>query len=326
MTKPFLRSATCCAWALLLAGLASQARAQVNPAGEAGIFVQADPSGQPLAAQPLTWSPSNGPASEMALPDPPDPSPAGREQPFTPPDMQVHYGRFSRMGVGSGISLLGIGIKGAVILGERLDARVDGDIYFHTTGRFEINGFNVNANFHLDTISAKLDWYPTNSVWRITPGVMLFNGNSVGANIVITGGTSFSIDGKTYYSASANPVTGATPVNGTVRIGLTPRKPAFTISGGFGKVIPRSRRHWSFPTDFGVAFSGSPTIDVNLAGWVCTNNKQTDCSNIADPANPVGIAFNQNFQSALARWRHSAQQVSIYPIFSAGVMYSFDMP
>ena len=242
MTKPFLRCANCCAWALLLIGLATQTRAQLNPAGDSGILVKADTSAQPLSAQPPSWSDSYGPSSEMALPDPPEPSPAGRDQPFTPPDMQMHYGRFSRIGVGSGISLLGIGIKGAIILGERLDTRVEGDFYFHDTGRFEIEGFNVDANFHLDTISAKLDWYPTNSVWRITPGVMLFSGERVGANIVINGGTSFSIDGKDYYSATANPVTGATPVNGTVAIGLNPRRPAFTISGGFGKVIPRSRR------------------------------------------------------------------------------------
>lgn len=320
MRKQFLLSAKYCAWVILLVALTSHVRAQFSQ-GSGATLVNADG-----AAQPASWSNSSAVTSESALPDPPEPSLAGRERPFTPPDMQVHYGKFSRMGVGSSISLLGIGVKGAVILAERLDGRVEGDFFFHTTGRFEVEGFNVNANFHLDTLSAKLDWYPTNSVWRITPGVMLFNGNSLSANILITGGTSFSMNGTSYYSATANPATGATPVSGKVAIGPTPRKPAFTISGGFGKVIPRSRRHWSFPSEFGVAFSGSPTVDVNLAGWVCTDRQQTKCSNVADPSNPVGMQFNQNFQSALARWRRDAGEVSIYPIFSGGVMYSFDMP
>lgn len=230
------------------------------------------------------------------------------------------------MGVGGGISPLGIGIRGSVILAEALDLRVDSNLFFYDTGRFEINGFNVDANFHMDSINTKFDWYPFKNPWRITPGVMWYNGNRISATLDIVGGTDLTINGKDYRSANTNPVTGATPLTGNVALGLNPRKPAFTIATGFGNYIPRSRRHWSFPTEFGVSFTGAAKIDVTMGGWVCTDKRQTQCANLADPTNPITVTFNNNLQNQLAKWRRDAGKAPIFPIFSGGVMYSFDLP
>lgn len=265
------------------------------------------------------------PGSTSALPDPPDPS-AGRDQPWTPPDMAEHYGRFSRMAIGGGISPLGIGIRGAVILAEGLDLRVESNLFFYDTGRFEINGFNVDADVHMDSINTKFDWYPTKGPWRITPGVMFYNGNRITATLDLTPDTNFTLDGKNYYSAGPKSAPGATPMSGTAAVRLNPRKPAFTIATGFGKYIPRSHRHWSFPTEFGVSFTGAPTIDVAMAGWVCTNKKLTQCSDLADSTNPIAIQFNNGLNTELNKWRRDAGKAPIFPIFSGGVMYSFDLP
>jgi hypothetical protein len=257
--------------------------------------------------------------------DPAAAGPAGRrEQPGSTADMIEGWPPLSRIAVGTGAGPLGIGIRGATVLTEYFDARIDGN-FFSYKPKFQINGFDAVTNFHLASIGAKLDWYPTNSVWRISPGIMFYNGNQFSALLTADAGTSFDINGKTYYSADPNKVSGATPVSGTVALGLNRNKPAFTLTGGFGRFIPRSHRHWSFPGEFGVAFTGAPTLDIKLSGWVCTDKKELNCSDLTNPANPVAIQFNNSLNTALARWRRSLSSVTVYPIFSTGVMYSFDI-
>jgi hypothetical protein len=236
-----------------------------------------------------------------------------------------HQIPFSRVGIGADVSPLGIGIKGAIVLNHYFDARVMGNFFGFDTGRFEVDGFNVDAKVHMASAAASLDWYPFNSVWRLSPGVMFFNGNQLSGIGTITPGTSFTLENQTYYSATANPVTGATPMVGTGVLSLHRNSPAATATFGFGKFIPRSDRHWSFPSEFGVVFTGSPTINVNVTGWACLDARQTQCSNIGDPKNPIAIDFNNNLQGQLDKWRRDLDKVSVYPIFSYSVVYSFNI-
>ena len=199
------------------------------------------------------------------------------------------------------------------------------NFFSYTSGRFEVEGFNVNANLHMASAAASLDWYPVGSVWRISPGLMFFNGNQISGTTDIVGGTSFTVDGQTYYSANANAATGATPLTGTGVVSLHKNEPAFTIAGGFGKFIPRSERHWSFPTEYGIILNGAPSIAIHAAGWACTDQKETHCSNIGDAANPIAIQFNNALTAQLAKWNRDLGKVTIYPIFSYSVVYSFDI-
>jgi len=133
------------------------------------------------------------------------------------------------------------------------------------------------------------------------------------------------LNGQDFYSATANTVTGATPliVNGV--LGLNTIKPAATISFGFGRFIPRSNRHWSFPSEFGIAYTGAPSVNVNTSGWVCMDPAQTQCSNLSSTTNSVAIQFNDALQSQLTKWRKDLSVVRIYPLFSYGVVYSFNI-
>ncbi len=101
------------------------------------------------------------------------------------------------------------------------------------------------------------------------------------------GGTSFTLNNQTFYSANANAATGATPVNGSATLGLNTNKPAFTITTGWGNMIPRKGGHWSFPFETGVAFIGAPTVNVTLAGWVCEDQAQTECTSLSSTTNPI---------------------------------------
>jgi hypothetical protein len=154
---------------------------------------------------------------------------------------------------------------------------------------------------------------------------MFFNANQLSVSTDIVPGTSFTLSGQTFYAASANPATGATPLAGTGVLGLHTNRPAVTLTGGFGKFIPRSKRHWSFPSEFGVAFTGAPSANVNSSGWVCLDALQTQCSNVGDGTNPVAVEFNNALQSSLTKWRNELGKVQIYPLFSYSVVYSFNI-
>jgi hypothetical protein len=232
---------------------------------------------------------------------------------------------FSRVGIGANISPLGIGIESAIVLNHDFDGRVMVNFFNYDTGRFEVDGFNVDATVHMLSSGVALDFYPVANVFRISPGVLFYNGNQISGSTNIVPGTSFTLDGHTYYSASPNPATGATPLVGTGALVLHANRPAFTLTGGFGQFIPRSNRHWSFPFEIGAAFIGAPTINVKASGWACLDAGQTQCSDIGNPANPIAIQFNNSLQGQLDKWRKDLAKVTVYPMISSSVVYSFNI-
>jgi hypothetical protein len=241
----------------------------------------------------------------------------------------VHYGRFSRVAVGADISPLGIGIKGATILNEKIDLRLMGN-FLSISGSYggadDIK--NVGGTLHMASLQTAVDYYPLNSVWRVSAGLLLWNGNQITAHGTEAGGTSFALpycangeptcspyQFRTYYSSKADPFTMDAMVN------MHPRQPAFTVSGGFGRFIPRSQRHWSFPAEYGVVFMGAPTIKFTPSGMVCTDKAAVaDCSDAA-----TDQAFLNDLQTYQTRLQnHGLNHITIWPIFSYGVMYSFN--
>ena len=277
-----------------------------------------------------------GPGSDMVansantgLPFPEAPEPAalggGMERYIAAPAGVKHQAPFSRIGIGADVSPLGIGIKSAIVLNEFFDARLMGNYFNYNGAEYEIEGFHLTTDLHLASAAAALDWYPFNSTWRLSTGVLLMNGNQISAAANIIPGTNITLNNQDFYSASANPVTGATPLMASGVLGLHSTRPAFTVSGGFGRFIPRSNRHWSFPSEFGVAFTGAPSVNMNVSGWVCTDKAQTQCGNLSDPANTYAIQFNSALQSELTKWRHDLSGVRVYPLFSYSVVYSFNI-
>lgn len=292
-------------------------------------------SGCLLSAQSIDHADSNasGPSpaayssSLSGLEISPEPlASGGGDEPWeVAPAGKAHQQPFSRIGIGADVSPLGIGIKSATVLTEYFDARLMGNFFNYNSGKFEVDGFRAIAQLHLASAAASLDWYPFNSIWRLSPGLMFFNGNQVSMTAQIVPGNSFTLNGQTFYGASANAVTGVTPLTGTGVLGLHTHQPAFTLAGGFGKFIPRSKRHWSFPSEFGVVFMGPPSVDVNASGWVCLDAAQTQCSNLSNASNPISSQFNSALQAQVTKWRKDAGQVQLYPIFSYSVVYSFNI-
>ena len=280
----------------------------------------APPAQQPQPQQPAPDSSSQTPQAPTPRGLTPNPPPLERGEKYHAPwEGEERWRRFSRVAVGVDISPLGIGIKGATILTGKIDLRLMGNFLNYSTSSFEIQGTRTSGTIRFASLQTAVDFYPRNSIWRLSAGALLWNGNQISASGTQAPGSSFSLNGKNYYSSKTDPVM----ASGV--LGLHTNQPAFTVSGGFGRYVPRSARHWSFPSEFGVIFMGAPTLNITPSGTVCTSAAETPatCSDVGTTSNPVGAEFNESLDTALARWRRSLGRVTIYPIFSYGVMYSF---
>jgi hypothetical protein len=230
-------------------------------------------------------------------------------------------GVLSRIGLGVGISPLGIQLQAATNLGNHFNLRGTGN-FFNYSANFTTDGIEATAKLNLASAGASVDIYPFRFPFRISPGALFYNQNQLTAATNVAAGTSFTLNGATYYSANTNPATGAVPVTGTGVLGLNTTKPAFTITTGVGNMLPR-RGHWSFPFEIGVAFIGAPTVNVNLTGWACYDQAQTQCSDISNPNNPIGVAVQSNLAAQVAKWTSDINPLKTYPIISGGLTYSF---
>jgi hypothetical protein len=230
---------------------------------------------------------------------------------------------FSRIAIGGGFGTLGPGIQITTNLADHFNLRASGNAFYYSTN-FNDSGFDAHAKLNMATAGVALDVYPFHRGFRLSPGVMVLNNNRVGVNALAAGGTSFTFNDATYYSANANPATGATPLNVVGSLGLNETKPAFTITTGWGNTIPRNG-HWSFPFEAGIALIGAPSVNVSLSGWACQDQAQTECGNVQDPTNGTAQDVQTSLNAQIAKWKSDLDPLKTYPILSFGVAYSIPL-
>lgn len=230
---------------------------------------------------------------------------------------------FSKVAFGGGISPLGIQLSMTTYLNPHFNLRTTGNVFNYSTN-FTASGIGANASLDMKSAGTALDIYPFHKGFRISPGVLFYNGNQISATASVAGGTSFTLNGTTYYSANANATTGATPVNGNALLSLHTTNPAFTITTGWGNTVPR-KGHWSFPFEMGVAVTGAPSLNVNLGGWACYDQAQTLCTNITSKTDPIALEIQSNLTAQVAKWTKDIEPLKTYPIASFGVAYSFGL-
>ena len=228
---------------------------------------------------------------------------------------------FSRYAIGVAISPMGPGGELTAYINNHVNVRASGNAFSYST-TFTTNGFPATASLNMASARVSSDIYPFHLGFRISPGMMVYNGNELTASSSLNGGASFTLNGNTYYSATANPLTGATPLSANALLGLHTNNPAFTLTTGWGNTIPR-RGHWSFPFEVGAAFIGSPAVNVNLAGWACTDAAQTQCANMASTTNPIAQQIQSDLNTQIGKWKNDLDPLQTFPILSFGVAYSF---
>jgi hypothetical protein len=227
----------------------------------------------------------------------------------------------SRVGFGVALSPLGIGFQAATNISNHLNVRGSGNFFNYNT-TFNTNGFAATAKLNLASAGATLDYYPFHVGFRLSPGLLFYNGNQLTANTNVAPGTSFKINGETYYSANPSVVSGATPASGSAVLGLNSTKPAFTMTTGWGNMVPHKGWPISFPFEIGAAFTGAPSLNASLGGWACVDQAQTQCTNLASNS-AIATQIQTDFSAQIGKWNSDLNVLKVYPIVSAGVAYSF---
>jgi hypothetical protein len=262
-------------------------------------------------------------------------APASKTVKATKKKAEVHLKPFSAFALGGGVSLMGVNMQAATNVNRYLNLRGSGNIFNYSVnnisvngsssdGSLSTNGLNLDGKVNMATGGVSLDYYPfPTHGFRLSPGVLLYNQNQISANATEAAGNSFTLNGNSYYSATANAITGAAPLNVAANLGLNTHKHALTLTTGWGNMIPRKGGHWSFPFEIGAAFTGTPSLNVGLTGWACVDQAQTECSNVADTSNPIGAAVQSDLSAQVSKWKKDLDPLKAYPIFSFGASYSF---
>jgi hypothetical protein len=237
-----------------------------------------------------------------------------------PPKVPPPVPPLSRIAIVGGFSPLGARVQVATNLNSFLDLRASGN-YFDYSTNFTVDGISANARAALSSAGASLDVYPFHNGFRVSGGALFYNQNRLTATAAVPSGTSFKLNGDTFYSATANATTGATPISGNAYLSLHAIRPAFTVTAGWGNIIPRDGGHWSFPHEIGVAVIGAPTVDVNLGGFVCLDQTQAYCYNFATA--PEAAPARADLQTQVAKWTKDLAPLKVYPIISFGIAYNF---
>jgi hypothetical protein len=227
----------------------------------------------------------------------------------------------SRVGFGVAMSPLGIGFQAATNITNHLNVRGSGNFFNYNT-TFNTNGFAATAKLNLASAGATLDYYPFHAGFRLSPGMLFYNGNQLTATTAVAPGTSFTLNHQTYYSANPSTVSGATPASGSAALGLNSTKPAFTMTTGWGNMVPHKGWPISFPFEIGAAFTGAPSLNASLGGWACLDQAQTQCSNLAGTST-IATQVQSAFSAQIGKWTSDLSVLKAYPILSVGLAYSF---
>ena len=308
----------------------------------------------PAVTPPPAIVPSPAPDAAPATEPPPQPAPAAPETPTTTPfatqlpptptyapaqpapDLDPHslhasldpepqpvpvqtkpvrkpIRAFSTAAIALKIGVAGVGIDVATPLSQRFNLRAGGS-YYPYNGTFNVDGMTITGQARLRSGTASLDWFPFHGNFHLSPGITFYNGNTFNTKAYVPSGGAFSLADGDYISDP----TGVDPVHGTFDLSFGRHvAPNFTI--GFGNMIPRSGRHFSFPFEIGFQYIGPPKLTLNLAGTVCSNQPNNQgCEQLqTDPDALANLAQEQ------VNINNDIKPLRFYPILSQGFSYRF---
>lgn len=203
----------------------------------------------------------------------------------------------SEIGVTGSVGTTGVGAHATFPISPSINARI-GMGYLGYNYKGSTRDLQYDLDLKANTYDALLDWYPEKgSSFRITGGVS-FNGNQIDVRARPDAAGSYSIQGRTYDAASVGNVTGKVDFN----------KFAPYLGIGWGRNL-KDEKGWSFSTDLGVLFQGSPKTSLSASG----------CS--------AGAAVCNQFANDVARENEQlareVRKFKVYPVLRIGVSYKF---
>jgi hypothetical protein len=211
---------------------------------------------------------------------------------------------FSRIAIGTRSGTLGLGGQIATPLASWLNLRAGVQLFNFDYG-LAVDGANYQAQAHLKFGQASLDIFPFHG-FHISPGV-LYSISAFSATMNVPAGATFSLGSTTYTSSATDPVNGSANIVFTRTI-----MPALTL--GFGNMIARAGKHWSFPFEVGAAYTGHYTAQLKLQGSACI---QYGCMSTSTPAIQQSVLAEQNGLN------EPMKHFQLYPIITSGLSFRF---
>ena len=213
-----------------------------------------------------------------------------------------------------GVSPLGLQLQFTTNLNRNLNLRSNVDS-LSMRENFASEGWDIETLIHIASTGTSIDFYPfPNHGLHVSPGVLFHNPFVVGAVVPLgsTNAPSFKLNGHTYYSSTAQPVSALADVN--------LRSSAFTLTMGWGNVISHRSGRFYFPVELGVVFLGSPDVKMALNGGQLCDEQQQNCVDAEkDPT------LLNNLQTQANKYKSNLDLLRTYPVFSFGVAYRFGM-
>ena len=203
----------------------------------------------------------------------------------------------SEIGITGSVGTTGVGAHATFPLTPNVNARL-GLGYLGYNYKGSTRDMQYDLDLKANTYDALIDWYPQkDSTFRITGGVA-YNGNRIDVHAKPNAAGAYAIQGNLYDAASVGSVTGKVDFN----------KLAPYLGIGWGRNL-KDEKGWSFSTDIGVLFQGSPKTSLTANG----------CSAGAAVCNMfVNDVAREN--EALAR---EVRKFKVYPVLRIGVSYKF---
>ena len=214
-------------------------------------------------------------------------------------------GPFSKVAVGIQATSLGVGGTIALPLTRSLNLR--GNTNFFNMGYdFAVDGISYAFELHLRTGQVNVDWFPFHGGFHISPGVLIYKSDLAG-RASVAAGNGFQLGGVSFTSGASDPIHGGASL-------VFSRTMMPSLMFGFGNMIPRSGRRWSFPIEFGVAYMGHNQVQLNLQGTACY---QATCLSTASGS------VQQDLNAEQGDLNESIKRLQAYPIISTGFAYRF---
>lgn len=217
---------------------------------------------------------------------------------------------FPGVGIGFKVGLFGLGVEAAVPVANHFNVRGGGN-FFSYNDNLSTNGITYDANLRFRSAEASLDWFPWGGGFHVSPGALLYDGNQLTGGANVPAGQTFTLNKTTYTSGATDPVTGSGS--------LTFPKAAPKLTVGWGNLVPRGERHYSFPFEVGFAYVGDPKFVLNLQGTACYTYQGTPyCDNVATDAN-----IQSNLAAEIKKINNDAADARFFPILSQGFAVRF---
>ena len=200
------------------------------------------------------------------------------------------YAAFNELAIAAKSGTLGFGGDVTTNLIPQVNLRAGVQcLDFGFDAQFEEVDYEVDLDFFNPLIL--VDWYPFGGDFRISGGV-LFNGTDI--QLEARSAATFEIDDTIYTAAEL----------GALQGDVEYRSVAPYIGIGWGNQLGGGR--WGLVTDLGVAFTGSPDIDLRATG---------------------PIASDPTFQAHLAEEEQDVQDeldaLKVYPVLSISLYFRF---